>query len=317
MIDVRLIFWCIRKNVPQEVRERLRTRSLETEDFKYFGPNASLYSEVLSRMKYRNYFKDDINIFWFYYDNHIDINKLISSGQSVTSPIFDHESILFRNKVFDNIINEDVSIGDVSNYDDGNCDTLDRLAELFRTGGSDRQTRSLSMLKLSSRNALEILERSFAEEPIVLFENNGKYEVGDNGNHRFVILRTLYDSELVSGVSKEELDEKYKIKVRAWHTNHFRSYCNYLLKLFSGGSVRIFMSSENGNAILRYDDVDTEATDEEVLSLLKNEFDLEKEDDKRFKKLREDALSDGGLRGFLEMYFPEFDYGIDVSVKTK
>ena len=132
-----------------------------------------------------------------------------------------------------------VSIADVVGYD-YQCINLDRnllnnLSRFFDRDGDGYHRRSLSMLDIPQEEIISQLESSFKKEPICLQEiEKGIYNVGNNGLHRFHVIKTHYLNELSKLKNKNDakkLRDKYSFDAEITEVDYVKSYSNFLLRM--------------------------------------------------------------------------------------
>ena len=161
---------------------------------------------------------------------------------------------------------------------------VSNLGNYFEETGESVRTyanRANSMLDYNKDTVISGLYETNMREPIeVILFDNGKALIGDNGLHRYHVLRTLYLNELSSCKSDEEkemLRKKYTIPVKAKEIDYNKTYGNYMFNLIKPGIVvkpeynrrlettgRIVIPTGRGDAIL---------TDDQLLDVLKQNFD--------------------------------------------
>jgi hypothetical protein len=91
------------------------------------------------------------------------------------------------------------------------------------------------MLEYSSEEVVDKLRRSFITDPMYVNEcGENSYEIGQNGMHRYHILKFHYLKERL-GISPDDvdaivaLDEKYKVDYQVKHVDYTKTYCAYFL----------------------------------------------------------------------------------------
>lgn len=186
---------------------------------------------------------------------------------------------------------EEVSIANILGYGDAHfssdltnniCDNLDHF---FDAEGSSYQRRSLGMLDYSSDDAIRELKQVSETDYIEVLEcETNKYVIGDNGMHRYNILRFHYLNQLAK-INREDpveirnLNEKFKIKVKIQTCDFTKTYCYYLLKMLVPSIIKLEATyDENykftGETSIQTADHETHIfSDEELLVLLKEAID--------------------------------------------
>lgn len=173
---------------------------------------------------------------------NIDIKKFNFLEGAKVKRNSDVNPILSRYGIF-NPSQEDmrVSINDVVGYD-YRCMSLDtnlleNLSWFFDRDGDNYHSRSVSMLDIPQSQVMEQLNNSFKREPIYLIEvDKGKYNIGNNGMHRYHILKTHFLDELskINPKDKEAiktLQEKYSFDAKISEIDFVKSYSAFLLNL--------------------------------------------------------------------------------------
>lgn len=167
----------------------------------------------------------------------------IKDGKDVNSIVSDFGLVM--PKMEDRI----VSIADIEGFDYiyhelSNENIIDNLSHFFDTEGNNGyKTRSASMLEIPSNELIGKLGNSFKWEPVHLNEvDQGKYIIGDNGLHRFHVIKTHYLSELskleqCDERAKEELKRKYSFEVKVSAIDFVKTYSSYVLSFLK--EVRI------------------------------------------------------------------------------
>ncbi len=136
-----------------------------------------------------------------------------------------------------------VSIADVLGYNYGymfpyveDLKLIDAMDHFFDEDGGGYKTRSVSMLAYSSSEIMQKLQGSFDSEPIRLIEaDKGRYVIGDNGLHRFNVMRIHYLAELLKldpndklGISN--LRKKYTFPAEVGEIDFFKTYCSFIIQ---------------------------------------------------------------------------------------
>lgn len=114
------------------------------------------------------------------------------------------------------------------------------LDDLFDELGDGYHSRSVGLLSYDKAKLFDVLTISFQKEPISTLEvDNGKHVILTNGMHRFVILRLLYLNErsICSIDSLDQLNQMYTIPVQTTKVDLTKTYCKYLIDIFSPASI--------------------------------------------------------------------------------
>ena len=132
-----------------------------------------------------------------------------------------------------------VSIADIVGYNYqcinlGN-NLLDNLSYFFDRKGDSYHSRSVSMLDIPQDQIINELDFSFKKEPVCLMEaDKGVYVIGNNGLHRFHILKTHYLDELSkinpeNKIAIKKLREKYSFEANVSEIDYVKTYSAFLL----------------------------------------------------------------------------------------
>lgn len=214
---------------------------------------------------------DDIKV-----DNKEDINNII-----------DENKFYSKFNVLKNICIADIKGYDYKYVSLNNDNFLENMSRFFDENGFSYEKRSISMLDYSTSEIIDKLSNSFRKEPICLLEaDKHKYVIGNNGLHRYHVLKAHYLKEL-SLLDKNDLTsikslrDKYTIETRVDEIDYFKTYSSYILKLI--GELyddRLKFESEldeyyqpTQNIIMRhYNDFEKSKilNDNQLLSLLKS-----------------------------------------------
>ena len=95
-------------------------------------------------------------------------------------------------------------------------------------------TRSNKKLEMTKEELIEDLNKSFSSDIVEVNEVEGKLFVSNNGCHRTSLIKLLYADEVLKGEKPiEEINEKYKIKVKIVKYDTTLSYIKYLLTMMN------------------------------------------------------------------------------------
>lgn len=177
----------------------------------------------------------------FLSEKHIDLNKIAQLDDNHIKSGWDINPLLFGNEIFKNdYISKIISIADIVGYDYNfyqlGQNLINNMSSFFDENANSYERRSISMLDYSTDEIIEKLSDSFEIEPMSLNEvDSGKYVIGDNGLHRFHVIKAHYLKELslINQNDKEavaKLKNKYMLDVRVSELDIFKSYSSYILK---------------------------------------------------------------------------------------
>lgn len=166
--------------------------------------------------------------------NGITYEELEKNISVTISSQEDIDPILYQYRISDDGKKEMVSIADVVGYDyryiSSGKDLLKAFPSFFSSHGDTYHTRSISMLDLTTENAMEALRPSFDDEPMKLADApGGRYTINGNGMHRYSVLRSLYLIEMAKGNDNQSIREKYTISALVSRIDYVKTYSNYIL----------------------------------------------------------------------------------------
>lgn len=178
-----------------------------------------------------------------------------------------------------------ISIADVVGFSRAEQhDLISSLPNYFDKYGDGYHSRSASMLEISSEEIMQKLRPSFQAQPMHLVEvDKGIYNVGDNGMHRFHVLKIHYLDELTKLgpkdiEAKKRLREKYTFETYVSEIDFIKTYSYYVLSLIN---PEITVENERngwnytGNAVVTFDsqpDKEYVFTDAELLNFVKTQI---------------------------------------------
>lgn len=171
---------------------------------------------------------------------NIDVEKVNTLEGSEIKRAYDVNPILARFTLYKNRDkNQKISIADVVGYDYGYMDIgknlINNLSSFFDRDGDTYHSRSVSMLDIPQNQVMKQLKDSMEIEPICLIEvDNGVYNIGSNGMHRFNVMKIHYLNELSKINPKDkyaikELNEKYKFDAKVSEIDLVKSYSSFML----------------------------------------------------------------------------------------
>lgn len=106
---------------------------------------------------------------------------------------------------------------------------ISSFSNFFDSSKNDSyHTRGFSLLNVSFEDIMKVISPSFNEEPMKTISIDNRYYIGNNGLHRFILLKLFYMAELYQGKSVQELDEKYQVKVLDREIDIFKTFTNYI-----------------------------------------------------------------------------------------
>lgn len=114
------------------------------------------------------------------------------------------------------------------------------ILDSFFSEEDSYKSRSIGMLDYNENNILEGLRTSFNEKIEVINIDSGKSVIGDNGNHRFIILRLLYlhaKSKCHNEQQREQIKQRFKIPVIMSEYDLIKTYCKYLINIFQPANI--------------------------------------------------------------------------------
>ena len=188
--------------------------------------------------------------------NNIVYPALQQEGLLKVKSASDVNYIIARNRIFKNSYKKTrISIADILGYEYESQgltgqDFIYNMSNFFDIEGSGYQARSISMLEYSTDEIVDKLKPSFSREPMKIIEadKGGKYVIGDNGLHRYHVLKAHFLKEMfaLSLDDKEgynALKEKYTFDVSLCELDFTKTYSSYILKKianFKGESIPYF-----------------------------------------------------------------------------
>ena len=173
---------------------------------------------------------------------NIDLEKFNSLEGSRVQRDYDVNPILSRFTMYKaKKENKKISIADVAGYDyrymNLSTNLLNNLSGFFDKDGDGYHRRSVSMLDIPQAQVMSQLDYSFKREPICVVEvDKGVYNIGNNGLHRFHIIKTHFLDELSKVNPKDKsaikrLEDKYSFVANVSELDFVKSYSAFLLKL--------------------------------------------------------------------------------------
>lgn len=171
-----------------------------------------------------------------------------------------------------------VSIADVEGYEYENYGLSDNiiynLSHFFDAESGGYQSRSVSMLEIPTSELMNKLSKSFVNERVHLNEvDKGKYSIGNNGLHRFNVMKMHYLCELKKldandNQGREALRKKYSFEADVSQIDFVKTYSSYILSLVND-KIKITNHFDEDYSItdkVRLYDYSSEQTKEEHLT---------------------------------------------------
>ena len=169
---------------------------------------------------------------------------------------------------------------------------ISNLSRYFDEEGTSYQVRSVGMLTMDRETFIETMKKVSINDTVHVREcEEGKYIITSNGMHRYHVLRFHYLNELskIDTNNKSQinqLQEKYTIPVEVKQPDYFKTYAYFILKRLI---PKISLSNEydsnfntTGNAVVKIGDNKTVYTDSELLLLLQQTIEQNREEFNRF-----------------------------------
>ena len=116
---------------------------------------------------------------------------------------------------------------------------IENMSHFYNEDGDGYQTRSLSLLDISTDEIVYRLMPSFKRDPMYLQEaDKGKYVIDCNGLHRLHILKAHYLKELSEldeddAIGHKVLEDKYTIETVVRQVDYLKTYSSFLFQQIS------------------------------------------------------------------------------------
>ena len=243
---------------------------------------------------------------------NIDINKFKALEGATVKRGADVNPILSRFAMFKAEKNYKlISIDDVLGYDyrcmDLGSDMISNLSRFFDGDGDNYHRRSVSMLEIPQSELMDKLYPSFSKEPIYVAEvDKGKYNISNNGMHRFHVLKIHFLDELSKLNPKDKnaiknLTKKYSFVANVTELDYVKTYSAFLLKTLDKNlSLENHYDSNYGltdkSRLINYlNDDEKILTDDQLIELVNKKLDkfmetAPRKDRKQFKEMINDAF---------------------------
>lgn len=212
-----------------------------------------------------------------------------------------------------------VSIADVVGFSGAEeTDLVNSMPQFFDRDGDGYHSRSASMLEIPSSEIMEKLKPSFTREPMHLVEvDKGIYNIGNNGMHRFHVLKMHYLHELSQlkqkdGAGATKLKDKYSFDAVVSELDFIKTYSAYVLYLINPditvinqsvnwkytGNAAVTFDSQPGKEIILSDSELIEFVKSQIKSYLKNAS--RKESKSYSEQIRESAQTYDSFKNYYE-----------------
>lgn len=219
--------------------------------------------------------------------NNVNVDDLVNDDRFTVLSCKEINPILDNYFIMGNSVKAQVSIADILGYqrDFIQFDTnlIMNLPKLFNREESGYLSRSVGMLEMDRETCIKVMKEICKIDTFYLRKcEENKYIVVTNGMHRYHALRFHYLNEL-SQIDQSDpeqlkaLHEKYKVDVKIEIPDFNKTYAYYILKkLIPNIEVHAEYDrnriNTTGNAIVRLFGKETILTDEQLISLLKQEI---------------------------------------------
>lgn len=159
-------------------------------------------------------FSDKMNMEFLSTENSISLNEM---------------EYVVMNKTTERVIPISKLVGCNESHLSDDKSLISSFSNFFDSSKNDSyHTRGLSLLNVSFESIMKVISPSFNEEPMKTISIDNRYYIGNNGLHRFILLKLFYMAELYQGKSVQELDEKYQVKVLDREIDIFKTFANYI-----------------------------------------------------------------------------------------
>lgn len=217
--------------------------------------------------------------------------------------------------------NKKVSIADVVGYNYNSQGLsnglISNLSEFFDKDGDNYHSRSVSMLDIPQSEIMNELDYSFKREPMCLLEvDKGVYNIGDNGLHRFHILKTHYLDELSKLDTNDKnavkkIKEKYSFNANVSEIDYLKSYSAFMLKLLD---ENLYLESHydsnyeltGKSRLINYEKPEEEIilTDDQLVEMVNQKYNqfLKEASRKEAKQIKEIIKESSKFESFTEFY---------------
>lgn len=263
---------------------------------------------------------------------NIDFDSFNSLEGANIRKFADINPILSKYSVFKSkISNKKVSIVDIVGYD-YNCmnlgtNLLDNLSWFFDEKGNSYHRRSVPMLDIPKEQVMTQLESSFRKEPVCLIEvESGIYNIGNNGLHRFHVIKTHYLNELskLNSNNKNEikkLNGKYSFTANISEIDFIKSYSAFLLNILDNNlAIELHYNSNfeftGKSCLINYLKPDEKVilTDNQLVEMVQNKiYHFNKEasisEKTQFNKYLNNALKYESFQNYYNEYIKQIQHG--------
>ena len=253
---------------------------------------------------------------------NIDEEKFNSLEGSKIKKDADVNPILSRFVLYKNREdNKKVSVADIVGYNYQslglNNELVSNLSNFFDKDGDNYHRRSVSMLDIPQSEIMNELDYSFKREPMCLLEvDKGVYNIGDNGLHRFHILKTHYLDELSKLDASDKnavkkLKEKYSFNANVSEIDYVKSYSAFMLRLLDKNlNLESHYDSNyeltGKSRLINYEKPEEEIilTDEQLVEMVNKKYNqfLKESSRKEAKRIKEIIKESSKFESFTEFY---------------
>ncbi len=210
--------------------------------------------------------------------NNINEEEIKRQISTKNLSIHDYNDIFYNYGKYYNYIINKVSIGDIIGYNyewrDIPSDLFESLDKLFDANGGNYLCRSVPNLYKTPEEMLS--SDSFKNEImdlINLSDNNDVLVIGDNGIHRYTVLKILFLKELVENKKTlKELKDKYTVLARVSTIDRLKTYSNFIVSNLLGLRLnleKIGYFQSTGNCYIIGKDFNKLYTDQELREYIK------------------------------------------------
>lgn len=183
----------------------------------------------------------------FFEREHIDVDEIMIDTDSNQKDMNELNYLAWRYGIYKNSKMKNVCLADITGPADKLVKALGETyhpniflqMHLLYNSVSEKEyfSRDLKLLGYSRDEIIEVLRKSFVEDPInTKTDGNGHYVIDENGFHRFALLKVLYLDEIhkAKGDQKkiDEINQKYTIPISVCELDEERTYCNYLITTY-------------------------------------------------------------------------------------
>ena len=186
----------------------------------------------------------------FFVKHNMDIDKLAYQKASHIWSIEEVDKIVANYGLDEKERMDFISIADIIGYDACGVKPINifySFDHFFDRNGDGYHSRSCGLLDIPADSIMQVLNKSFTTEPIVIHSIYGdKNLIHTNGLHRYTVLRAHFLNETF-GLEKgsdeyEKVRQKYTIPAKIKRIDLIKTYSNYLLS--NHPTLKFSLSSE-------------------------------------------------------------------------